>query len=92
MVELRIVSGRIIEQRGSIVITVQGDLVSSYDLRYYRLPETDTTGLSAESDQEESTEASFEAAAPAPVVLSDWKRRVSLYPSKRGSKKSANRA
>ncbi|WP_172256509.1 hypothetical protein [Saccharibacillus deserti] len=90
MVELRTVSGRIIEQRGSIVITVQGDLVSSYDLRYYRLPETETAGFPAESDQEESTEASFAAAAP--TVLSDWKRRVSLYPSKRGGKKSANRA
>ncbi|RCX13587.1 hypothetical protein DFP94_12034 [Fontibacillus phaseoli] len=33
----RIVTGRIIEMRGDSVVTVQGDTVATYNLRYYTL-------------------------------------------------------
>ncbi|MEJ8304819.1 hypothetical protein [Saccharibacillus sacchari] len=84
MVESYVVSGRIIEQRGHVVITVQGGLVSSYDLRYYKLPEGETT-------QDEEAENSFRS-VPSPVVLSKWKRRAFSTPTEHGHKKSANRA
>ncbi|CAM4129352.1 hypothetical protein [Saccharibacillus endophyticus] len=84
MVESYVVSGRIIEQRGHVVITVQGGLVSSYDLRYYKLPE----GERAEDDAAEDVLRSIVS----PVVLSKWKRRAFSTPAEHGNKKSANRA
>lgn len=84
MVESHVVSGRIIEQRGHVVITVQGGLVSSYDLRYYKLPE----GENGEDDAAEDVLRSVAS----PVVLSKWKRQAFSAPSEHGNKKSANRA
>ncbi len=83
MVESYVVSGRIIEQRGHVVITVQGGLVSSYDLRYYKLPE----GERAEDDGAEDLRS-----IASPVVLSKWKRQAFSAPTEHGNKKSANRA
>jgi len=84
MVESYVVSGRIIEQRGHVVITVQGGLVSSYNLRYYKLPE----GERAEDDAAEDVLRS----TVSPVVLSKWKRQAFSAPIEHGNKKSANRA
>ncbi|MCQ4087382.1 hypothetical protein [Saccharibacillus sp. JS10] len=81
MVENFVVSGKIIEQRGHVVITVQGGVISSYDLRYYKLP--DIEGL------EES--ASEEVNASSPVLLSKWRRRA-FSPNPSNDQKSANRA
>lgn len=84
MVEPYVVSGRIIEQRGHVVITVQGGLISSYDLRYYKLPEGET----AEDEGAEDTLRSIAS----PVVLSKWKRRAFSSSSEHGNEKSAHRA
>jgi len=37
----RVITGRIIEMRGDSVVTVQGDTVSTYHLRYYSLREVE---------------------------------------------------
>lgn len=84
MVESYVVSGRIIEQRGHVVITVQGGLVSSYDLRYYKLPE-------GEISEDEGAEDLLRSIA-SPVVLSKWKRQAFSTPTEHGNKKSAHRA
>lgn len=83
MVESYVVSGRIIEQRGHVVITVQGGLVSSYDLRYYKLPEGERAGDDGAEDLR---------SIASPVVLSKWKRQAFSAPTEHGNKKSANRA
>lgn len=42
----RVITGRIIEMRGDSVVTVQGDTVSTYHLRYYSLREVEVEPLS----------------------------------------------
>ncbi|GGN99736.1 hypothetical protein [Saccharibacillus kuerlensis] len=87
MLESRIVSGKVIEQRGHIVITVQGGLVSSYDLRYYKLPEEDVEELLGF----DGNAAELRSSA-SPVVLSNWKRHAFSPPSEQENEKSAYRA
>ncbi|CAM3564883.1 MULTISPECIES: hypothetical protein [Saccharibacillus] len=85
MVESRVVSGRVIERRGHVVITVQGDLVSSYDLRYYTLPEEERTDSAEEAAQ-------IPPRPKRPIVLPYWKRQALPPLSEPDNPKSANRA
>lgn len=85
MLESNVVSGKVIEQRGNKVITVQGGLVSSYDLRYYSLP-SEADPLSGEEESEEPRVLSR------PAVLLRNKRHAFFGFHGRGSKKSAHRA
>ncbi|NGZ77403.1 hypothetical protein [Saccharibacillus alkalitolerans] len=86
MAESRIVSGKIIEQRGNKVLTVQGGLVSSYDLRYYKLAPEETEFLPGRKEEAEA------GTSPDPVVLSKWTRHAFSRPLEYEEEKSANRA
>lgn len=85
MLESNVVSGKVIEQRGNRVITVQGGLVSSYDLRYYSLP-SEADFLGGEEESEEPRVLSC------PTVLPNGKRYAFFGFHGRGGKKSAYRA
>ncbi|WP_334074758.1 MULTISPECIES: hypothetical protein [Paenibacillus] len=41
----RVITGKIIEMRGDSVVTVQGDTVNTYHLRYYSLREVEVEPL-----------------------------------------------
>ncbi|OWA35197.1 hypothetical protein B9G55_11015 [Saccharibacillus sp. O16] len=85
MVETKVVSGKVIEQRGNVVITVQGGLVSSYDLRYYSLPmEPEFMGIEGEGSMSHPDSSS--------VVLSPDPRHAFFGSRLRGGKKSAHHA
>lgn len=85
MLESNVVSGKVIEQRGNKVITVQGGLVSSYDLRYYSLP-SEADFIGGEEESEEPRVLSRSSVSP------HGKRYAFFGFHGRGSKKSAHRA
>ena len=81
----KLVAGRVIEQRGNKVITVQGGVVSSYDLRYYSLPSDPEF-----ADAEEESDASL---LPSGLVVLPPSKRYAFFRShERGGKKSAHHA
>ncbi|OWR27763.1 hypothetical protein CDO73_21495 [Saccharibacillus sp. O23] len=85
MLESKVVSGKVIEQRGNKVITVQGGLVSSYDLRYYSLP-SEADFIDGEEESEDLPVLS------SPTVLPGGRRYAFFGFHGRGGKKSAYRA
>ena len=85
MYESYIVSGRVVEQRGDTVITVQGDVVSSYHLRYYAMP------AGEEAADRNIVQHPPEPAA-SPFVLPKLKKPLFSHRPGHGHKKSAFRA
>ncbi|MDO3411442.1 hypothetical protein QWJ34_16875 [Saccharibacillus sp. CPCC 101409] len=85
MYESYIVSGRVVERRGDTVITVQGDVVSSYHLRYYAMP------AGEEAADGEVLQGPTESAAE-PFILPKLKKPLFSHRPGHGHKKSAFRA
>lgn len=94
MLENRVVTGKVIDIRDDKVLTVHGDMVSTFDMRYYAwmneepLPLTDSQATAASLRGETAAETD-EQAEPPGSVFREWGPLLNFITAWR---KSANRA
>lgn len=90
MYSTKVVTGKIIEIRDDHVVTLQGDTVSTYHLRYYKMVSEDPLPLmESESAELEGVLTTSTKAESSGWYQREWKPLVSWLSA---LKKSANRA